>query len=171
MKEYVADRQRHLRPRTPTVPNFREMPSREGWPAPVIHHGTSGLVFADHWEDEDEYADVVLYVDEIVGRLRKLYEFRDSAAVEAFLEEKPFLIRLLFNAYGKIREYFPPGSRLVLKVVADPEAQEERELFVFIQTKLPPRAARPLLAELDREWWLDAMLDARGQMTIGLEYV
>lgn len=105
------------------------------------------------------------------SRLRRRYEFKGDTAVEDFLKENPFLVRLLFDAYDRIREYFGPGTRLALEVISDPEAEEERELFLFIQTRLPPKAARTLLAVLDREWWLDAMLDAKGEMTISLEYV
>ncbi len=122
-------------------------------------------------EDEDEFVDIVSYTGESIGRLRRLYEFRNDVAVEVFLEERPSLTQLLFDAYTRIRGYFGPSSRLVLTVVADPEEQEEQELFLFIQTGLHPRAARTLLAELDREWWLDAMLDAKGEMNISLEYV
>lgn len=167
--EYVADRQEYVKlTRALRTPKFRETTGREEWPA--MHRVPFDPAFANRWEDGDESTDIVLYADEQVGKLRKLYEFRNGAAVVEFLEENPFLTPLLFSAYDKVRRYFA-GSRLVLKVIADPEAQEERELFVFIQTKLPPKAARPLFAEFEREWWLDAMLDARGEMNISLEYV
>lgn len=170
--EYLADRQTYLKPsRVRRAPNFKETPGFEDWFAPdEVHRLTSGLAFINDREDENELVYVVPDANEYVGRLRKLYEFGNYAAVKAFLEENPFLIHLLFVAYDKIRDYFA-SSRLVLKVIADPEAQEERELFVFIQTKLPPKVARPLLAEFDREWWLNAMLAAKGEMNISLQYV
>lgn len=146
----------------PTEPN-KEVVGDEDW------YVFSGFNLTGSGGDEDEPAGVVSYSDGLIGRLRKRYLFRD-AAVRGFLEEHRFLIQLLFTAHKKIRGYFP-GSQLVLAVIADPEAQEQRELFVFIQTKLPPKAARPLLAAFRREWWLSAMLDAKGEMNIGLEYI
>lgn len=167
---YVAERQRRRSrlSRAPRTPDFTEVLGREEGGA--IQYVHAGPPFAGHGQDEDESTDIFLYPGEPIARLRRLYEFRNEVAVEGFLEERPFLIQVLFNAYKKIRQYFDPGSQLSLTVVADPEAQEERELFLFIQTGLHPRAAQTLLAELDREWWLDAILDAKGEMTIGLEY-
>lgn len=103
--------------------------------------------------------------------LRRRYTIADEEAVRRFLYERPALIRLLFSAYKEIRDVFGPTPPLVLRVVADPEAREEQELFLFIRTKLHPRAARPLLDELSRKWWLDAMLEAKGEMNISLEYI
>jgi hypothetical protein len=36
---------------------------------------------------------------------------------------------------------------------------------------LPVQAARARLAQLDDEWWLDALPRAAGRLNIGLEYV
>lgn len=131
----------------------------------------SALDFLSYGMEENEPADVIPYAEGLVSRLRKRYVFRDEATVRDFLEQRPFLIQTLFQAYKEIRGIFGPVPGLALRVVADPEAQEERELFLYIQTKLHPKAARPLLAELGRKWWLDAMLDARGEMNISLEYI
>lgn len=169
--DYVVDRKKRAKPKTSKVPSFARTSSREGWPTSTDYYGPFDPSFVGQEEDKYEIYELVSYLGESIGRLRRLYEFRNDVAVETFLQERPLLIQLLFNAYMKIREYFGPTSRLVLTVVADPEEQEERELFLFIQTELRPTAARTLLAELDREWWIDAMLDAKGEMNISLEYV
>jgi hypothetical protein len=117
------------------------------------------------------FADKAILTSGFMSQLKERYEVTDDVAVRDFLKEHPFLIQLLFEAHKKIQELFGPELRLTLKVVADPEALGERELFVFIQTRLHPKQARALLAQLGREWWLDAMLDAKGEMTISLEYV
>jgi hypothetical protein len=78
--------------------------------------------------------------------------------------------RAMLRADEEVRRIFGATPRLILKVVADPEAQEDRELFLLIRTDLQPKEARALLKRLRREWWLDAMLDAKGEMGIGLEY-
>ncbi len=126
---------------------------------------------ARYGRNDDESTDIVFYTDGRISRLRKRYEFRGGAAIENFLEDHSFLIQPLSEAYRRIREYFGPKARLALKVVNDPEAQQDPELFVFIQTGLRPRAARTLLAELDRDWWREAFPNTRGKLTIGLEYV
>lgn len=131
----------------------------------------SGPGFGGYGGNGDKPGDVIPYPERLITILRRRYAFRDLSAVKGFLEEHPFLIQVLFTAYKEIRDVFGPGPRLALRVVADPEALEERELFLFIQTTLHPRAARPLLDELSRKWWLDAMLDAKGEMNISLEYV
>lgn len=106
----------------------------------------------------------------ILSRLRRRYEFRGGLVVEDFLQENPNLGVLLLDAYEVIRkrEHFGPGTRVALEVVADPDAQEDRQLFVLIRTKFPPRVARAVLAEVDRHWWLDALPQAAGKMELAL---
>lgn len=106
-----------------------------------------------------------------ISRLRKLYEFRGGLAVERFLRDNPSLNGLLLEAYEEIREHFDVGTRAALEIVADPEAQEDRQLFVVIRTKFPPKVARALLAELDRDWWLGALPRTQGKMELVTERV
>lgn len=170
--EYVADRRRHSKPnKTPRTPFFTRTLGRKDWPAFAARHALYNRAFANRWADEDESADLVRYAGEPVGRLRKLYEFRNEAAVEAFLEENPVLAQLLPRAYDKVREYFGSGARLVLKVSNDPEAREDQQLFVLIRTGLRPKAARALLFELGQGWWHGVFPATEGKMTIGLEYI
>src|SRR5215217_8120829 len=128
----------------------------------------SYLGITNDGESEEEPGDAIPYSEGLISSLRKRYMFRDEPAVTDFLVERPLLIQLLFKAHKVIRSIFGTAPGLTLKVIADPEALEEQELFLFIQTKLHPRAARPLLDEISREWWLSAMLDARGEMNISL---
>lgn len=109
----------------------------------------------------------------VIRKLHRLYEFRgvrEGLAVENFLQENSFLGSLLFEAYEEVRNHFGFGVRIALEIVADPEAQEDQQLFVVIRTKFPPKAARVLLSGLDQDWWLDALLKAQGKMGISLEY-
>lgn len=121
--------------------------------------------------DRDNDAVVIPYSGGLINSLRKRYAFKDEAAVRDFLETYPFLIQVLFRADREIRKIFGAAPRLVLRVVPDPEGEGEGELFLFIQTERHPQAARALLGELRQAWWLDAMLDAKGEMSISLEYV
>ena len=143
----------------------------EEWQAPSKYYLPPDPYRPRHGSNEDEPADIIFYTDGRMSKLRKRYEFRGSKAVEDFLEEHEFLIRPLSEAYDRIRDYFGPRARLALKVVNDPEARQDQELFVFIQTGLSPKAARTLLAELDRDWWRSAFPATHGKPTIGLEYI
>ncbi|MCI0692184.1 hypothetical protein L0337_09300 [candidate division KSB1 bacterium] len=74
------------------------------------------------------------------------------------------------ETYDKIGNYFGPQPEVVLEVVADPEADDDRELFTFIRTSLPPQEALEKLDQLDENWWLDAGDQADGKLCIHLEF-
>jgi hypothetical protein len=103
--------------------------------------------------------------------LEREYIFRDRRQVKDFLENHPFLLPLLFEAYGKIRIYFEPYPQVFLEVVTDPEVPEDIKLVAFIQTSIEPEEALKKLNRLDCEWWLQAMDRARGRLCIHLEFV
>ncbi len=152
-------------------PGLGEALDYEDWQVAAGRHTPADPYFASYGKNEDEPADIVFYTDGRISRLRRRYEFRGGTAVEVFLEDHRFLIQPLSDAYYRIREYFGPRAGLALKVARDPEARQDTELFVFIQTGLSPRAARTLLAELDRDWWQGAFPNTQGKLTVGLEYV
>jgi hypothetical protein len=141
------------------------------WQAPRKYYPRSEPHRPRYDHNEDEPADIIFYTDGHISRLRKRYELRGGTAVENFLKEHSFLVLPLIDAYDRIRDYFGPKARLALKVSKDPEARQDEELFVVVQTGLSPKAARTLLAELDRDWWLDAFPATQGKMTISLEYL
>lgn len=105
----------------------------------------------------------------LVDRLRDLYEFKGAPDVERFLETHLWLNDLLLEAREVIRTYFGDDVEVALEVVADPEALGDEQLFVLIRTDLPRQEARARLAELDQEWWLDALPATEGKMEIALE--
>ncbi len=90
--------------------------------------------------------------------------------MKKFLAAHPFLEPLLVETYDKIGNYFGPQPEVVLEVVADPEADDDRELFTFIRTSLPPQEALEKLDQLDENWWLDAGDQADGKLCIHLEF-
>lgn len=101
--------------------------------------------------------------------LSKIYTFRKPSEVSEFLRDNHFLISLLVEAYDNIEAFFP-SAELILEVVTDPEAKRDKELVVFIHTSLTPDEALDKLERLDRNWWLDASLDAGGKLCIHLEF-
>jgi hypothetical protein len=96
--------------------------------------------------------------------------FRRRDEVIRFLKVYPFLVPLLLEACDKIAEYFAAFSGVVLEVITDPEAENDRELFAFIRTSLPPVEAFDGLDRLDEEWWLDASDKAKGKLCIHVEF-
>jgi len=109
------------------------------------------------------------YLHRELTLLNRIYTFRKPSEVSDFLSDNVYLVPLLVEAYGKIREYFP-SAKLILEVVADPEADKEKELVIFIRTNLPPDEALDRLELLDRNWWLDASLDSDEKLCIHVEF-
>ncbi|MBI4641910.1 MAG: hypothetical protein HY731_14570 [Candidatus Tectomicrobia bacterium] len=102
--------------------------------------------------------------------VKQLYDSRRPEEVFRFLQTHTFLLPLLMEAYGKIVEYFGPSPDMVLEVIADPETENDRELFAFIRTSLPPDEALGKLDRLDKEWWLDEADRAEGKLCIHVEF-
>jgi hypothetical protein len=102
--------------------------------------------------------------------LEKLYNFRRPVEVKGFLAAPPFLVPLLGEAHDKIGEYFGPHPKVVLEVVTDPEADDDRRLFVFNQTSPPPDETLDRLDRLDDDWWLDAGDRGEGKFCLDVEF-
>jgi hypothetical protein len=126
------------------------------------------IVFQQANLTETSPQDGGMIADGIIEELSSLYEFRNDM-VESFLEENPSLVGLLSEAYKIIPSHFGSEVQMALEVVADPEAPEDRELFVVIRTELLPMKARALLHELDQGWWREVSPAAEGKMEFALE--
>jgi hypothetical protein len=109
-------------------------------------------------------------LDLMLEPLSQFYTFRGAQEVSGFLHAHPFLAPLLLEAYNKIAKHYGPSPQVVLEVVTDPEATDDRELFVFIRTNLPPDEALSKLDQLDKEWWLDEADRAKGKLCIHVEF-
>ena len=113
-----------------------------------------------------------VYVPGIEIRLlERLYIFRKPKEVSRFLEDNPFLIQLLLEAYGQIGRHFRPYPQVFLETVTDPETPDDRELFALICTSLTPEEALDVLDRFDRDWWLDKSHTAQGNLCIDIEFV
>lgn len=108
-------------------------------------------------------------IDCDIQALEQIYKFRNRDAVRAFLMEDPSATRLLSEAYGRIRKYFP-DSEIFMEVVTDPDFLCEKELVVSIVTDLSPREAIKRLDAFDEDWWLDASDRSRASICIKVEY-
>lgn len=104
-----------------------------------------------------------------VPEIERLYTVRRPDEVWAFLRAHPELVPLLKEAYQRIQKHFP-DSPVALEVIADPEAPDDRDLWAFIQTTLPPEEALEQVNRFDEEWWLAALDKANGKLGIDVEY-
>jgi hypothetical protein len=102
--------------------------------------------------------------------LEKLYIFRNANDVTSFLEENPFLIPLLQDAYTHIKEYFP-DSDVFLKVAHDPEFIGQKQLVAFIAVKQTAEEASQALDRFDEGWGLEAWERAEDKLCITLEFL
>lgn len=101
--------------------------------------------------------------------IKQLYASRRPEEVSWFLQAHSFLLPLLMEAHGKIAAYFGSCPDVVLEVIADPETENDRELFAFILTSLPPDEALGKLDQFDKEWWIDEADRAEGKLCIHVE--
>lgn len=106
-----------------------------------------------------------------LGRLEKLYEFRDGIFVRRFIEEHTFLLELVEEAYTKIATCFGANVPVFLEVMADPEStQDDLELVAFVQSHMSVEDSLKALERFDEEWWLDTMPRAKGLFAVHLEF-
>lgn len=98
------------------------------------------------------------------------FSYRRPQEVRQFLEAHPFLVSLLREARARIDEYFGSHNDVVLEVVTEADAEDDRELFAFVQTDLPHQEALARLEQLDEDWWLDASDRAQGKLCIHVEF-
>lgn len=106
-----------------------------------------------------------------IERLAKDYQFKDYAAVWAFLNSHTELLLLLREAHHKIKTVFGYDTEIALEVFTDPESDDGQKLFALIFTALPVDEALAQLERLDQEWWLDATPRAKGLLNFDVEYI
>ena len=107
--------------------------------------------------------------DKDLAHLNELYTLvSPTDLVSEFLAENKYLVKLLKEARRQIARYFGAETKPLLELVYIPESDILDKIWVLIPTKV---AALPILDRLDEEWWLDACLEAKGNMNIKLEYV
>lgn len=103
------------------------------------------------------------------GQLEGFFENLDEE-VRSDLFEKPHLVSMLREIANVVPDYFGSEVGLSLQVVRDPEDGEDGELFVLVETSLPPDEALAKLRAFDEEWWFDRLRSVGGQITVTLEY-
>jgi hypothetical protein len=112
----------------------------------------------------------IVKIDPTLQALGQFYTFRRAEKVSGFLQAHSFLVPLLMEAYSKIAKYFGPSPEVVLEIVIDQEAEDDRELFALVRVDLSLDEALRRLERFDQEWWLDASSLGCCLLNIDVEY-
>ena len=110
--------------------------------------------------------------------LKKYYVFRNDTEIIHILRGYPFLAQLLLDTYSKIEAHFP-DALVFLDVAVDYEDMDydealmnnSEELVASISTHLSPGEAIEALTSFYTDWWLKASSEAKGKISIGLEFL
>lgn len=106
---------------------------------------------------------------EAVVDWRSLYQIEDLEAVDADVARNGFLGRLLSRAPAAIAEHFGDHEGLRLDLVTFPD-EGDQHLYLYVRAKGDYDGVLRRRERLDDNWWIDAMLDAHGTMTVDLEF-
>lgn len=117
----------------------------------------------------ERHSSTVLIEQIEVRALDRLYIFKERLEVLNFIDLHPFLVPLLFEAVGRIAQFFPE-PQLSLEVVSDFEFPDSSQLVLSIETTLSPDEALKRLDRFDDDWWLDAAREAEGGLCIDVEF-
>jgi hypothetical protein len=90
-----------------------------------------------------------------------------------FIQDHPALAPLVLEARRVLRGVFDPGSDLALEVLVDPDddALDDCHLYLLIRTPLSSSDALARLDQFDKEWWLEHLNRANGDLTISIEHI
>ena len=84
--------------------------------------------------------------------LSQLYKIEEPNPVRSFINEYPYVYKILFEAPDHIKQIFGDVP-LNLELYHDPE-EDYAGFFIIINTQLPSEESLKLLDQLDEEWWL-----------------
>jgi hypothetical protein len=108
----------------------------------------------------------------MIDALETIYAYRDRDEVRGFLAQHPDLLGVLIEAAAVVPRFLSGAERAALAVLWDQEADDlDGELFVVIPTELEPEEVLPRMADLRRDWLIDAVRRSRGRFNVVVEYV
>jgi len=103
--------------------------------------------------------------------LNAVYQTDQPFVVKDYLKKHPFVMRLLIDAYPRLRLHFGPQAAVVLQLVEEPEAAKSNELFAVVRTSMPVEQAMSAQEAFDVAWWFDAARQAKGRLNFTTEYL
>jgi hypothetical protein len=100
--------------------------------------------------------------------LQNLYEFINPAEIEAFLQRKPHLFKLLRDARRKLEKYLP-GSRATLERFPDAE-NGTCQMGVIVYPPTDMTEINQRVRKFDKDWFLKASTQIKGDFCIKYEH-
>lgn len=101
--------------------------------------------------------------------LERFYRLKNPTEVVRFVSGNTFLLGWLRPTYYMIREYLP-HSEVYLKVVTDPEVDEDTKLVAFAVTDLDPDEAIEQLGQFDKRWMSNLPRQIEGEFVVTVEF-
>jgi hypothetical protein len=105
-----------------------------------------------------------------IASLEAKYEFRNPVEVKGFLMEHNQTLSVLWNARSVVEEFFGNNVSIALEVVHDPEAENIKQLFGYINAApLSPDEAFERFTAFDETWFLKQFELTGGLFNFNLE--
>ena len=89
----------------------------------------------------------------------------------AFLDHHFFLMPVLRDADGPLRDAFGERTHVSISIETDPEVEGWEYLVMAIRTTLPALQAQAQLDAFGDAWWLENLPRAQGLLLYTLEFV
>lgn len=100
-----------------------------------------------------------------------VYSFDSLLVVGRFLSSNPHLVDILMEAVPHIRTIFGAETRVVLRIISDPEMENQDQLFGCIRTNLSVDEALSCLDRFDEEWFFNRFDQVAGLLDFKLDFV
>jgi hypothetical protein len=105
-----------------------------------------------------------------IASLEAKYKFRNSVEIKGFLMEHKQTLSVLWNARSVVEEFFGNNVSITLEVVHDPEAENAKQLFGYINAApLSPDETFERFTAFDETWFLKQFELTGGLFNFNLE--
>ena len=105
-----------------------------------------------------------------IAKLESIYTFRNPVDVKKFLIDNKRIFSVLWDARPVVEEFFGNNISISLEVVNDPEAENIKQLFGYINvTAFPPEEAFERFNMFDETWFLKQFDLTGGLFNFNLE--
>lgn len=105
-----------------------------------------------------------------IASLETKYAFRNPIEIKKFLVENKRVLSVLWGARSVVEEFFGNNVSITLEVTCDPDAENIKQLFGYINVaSLPPDEAFERFTAFDETWFLKQFDLTGGSFNFNLE--
>jgi hypothetical protein len=141
--------------------NLATVDQQRGYAA-LLSASLSGMLLPSQ---EPTAAEVVM-----LSKVESAYQWRNPMRIGQFLRKETYLLPILVDLPVAIASSFGGGVPLAISVVSYGAPFIDDEIDVAVRTRRDVDDARLRMDAFDEAWWLDAMMCARGKMSVSLEF-